>query len=151
MDLRRRIAAYGLCRDDDGRVLLVRATGGPASAGQWLLPGGGVRHGEHPQDAVVREIEEETGLRVKVDAPFLSVEHAYSHFSITLHLFHCSSKAGVPRPLACEEPRFVRLTELATYPFPRANAKALEVLLAGGGGARQGKGRRAKPPANPPG
>jgi ADP-ribose pyrophosphatase YjhB (NUDIX family) len=67
VDLRRRIAAYGLCRDDEGRVLLVRATGGPASAGQWLLPGGGVRHGEHPQDAVVREIEEETGLRVAVE------------------------------------------------------------------------------------
>jgi 8-oxo-dGTP diphosphatase len=64
--LRRRIAAYGLCRDDDGRVLLVRAARGPASRGRWLLPGGGVRHGEHPQDTVVREFEEETGLRVAV-------------------------------------------------------------------------------------
>ena len=66
MDLRRRIAAYGLCRDDEGRVLLVRAAGGPASQGRWLLPGGGLRHGEHPEDAVVREFEEETGLRVAV-------------------------------------------------------------------------------------
>jgi ADP-ribose pyrophosphatase YjhB (NUDIX family) len=66
VDLRRRIAAYGLCRDDDGRVLLVRAAGGPASRGRWLLPGGGVRHGEHPEDTVVREFEEETGLRISV-------------------------------------------------------------------------------------
>lgn len=63
---RRRIAAYGLCRDDEGRVLLVRATGGAASAGRWLLPGGGVNHGEDPEDTVRREVEEETGLRVAV-------------------------------------------------------------------------------------
>ena len=67
MDLRRRIAAYGLCRDDEGRVLLVRAAGGQASRGRWLLPGGGVRHGEHPEHTVVREFEEETGLRVAVE------------------------------------------------------------------------------------
>jgi 8-oxo-dGTP diphosphatase len=64
--LRRRIAAYGLCRDDEGRVLLVRAAGGLTSRGRWLLPGGGVRHGEHPEDTVVREFQEETGLRVVV-------------------------------------------------------------------------------------
>jgi 8-oxo-dGTP diphosphatase len=63
---RRRIAAYGLCRDEEGRILMVRAAGG-ASAGRWLLPGGGVRHGEHPADAVVREVREETGLDVVVE------------------------------------------------------------------------------------
>jgi 8-oxo-dGTP pyrophosphatase MutT (NUDIX family) len=67
VQLRRRIAAYGLCRDDEGRVLLVRAAGGVASQGRWLLPGGGVRHGEHPEQTVVREFEEETGLRVAVE------------------------------------------------------------------------------------
>jgi 8-oxo-dGTP diphosphatase len=66
LHLRRRIAAYGLCRDDERRVLLVRAARGLASRGRWLLPGGGVRHGEHPEDTVVREFEEETGLRVAV-------------------------------------------------------------------------------------
>jgi ADP-ribose pyrophosphatase YjhB (NUDIX family) len=32
-----------------------------------MLPGGGVRHGEHPADAVVREFHEETGLRIVAD------------------------------------------------------------------------------------
>ena len=63
----RRIAAYGLCRDDTGRVLLVRASSGSQHPGRWFLPGGGVEHGEHPADAAVREIEEETGLRVAVE------------------------------------------------------------------------------------
>ena len=47
-------------------MLLVRAARGASSRGRWLLPGGGVRHGEHPAHTVVREVDEETGLRVAV-------------------------------------------------------------------------------------
>jgi 8-oxo-dGTP diphosphatase len=63
---RRRIGAYGLCRDNDGRVLLVRASARSNTPGVWSLPGGGIDHGEHPADGVVREVAEETGLTVKV-------------------------------------------------------------------------------------
>lgn len=66
MERRRRIAAYGLCADRAGAVLLVRLSGTAAEPGRWLLPGGGVHQGEHPARAVVREIAEETGLRVRV-------------------------------------------------------------------------------------
>jgi ADP-ribose pyrophosphatase YjhB (NUDIX family) len=58
---RRRISAYGLCRDETGRVLLVRGAADDAR-GIWALPGGGVDHGEHPRAAVIREFAEETGL-----------------------------------------------------------------------------------------
>ncbi|MBO0868520.1 MAG: NUDIX domain-containing protein [Micromonosporaceae bacterium] len=58
----RRIAAYGVCRDPDGRVLLVRRRGGS----DWSLPGGGVEHGEAPRDALVREFREETGFTVEI-------------------------------------------------------------------------------------
>ena len=37
-------------------------------AGRWFLPGGGIEHGEHPADALVREFSEETGLRVEAAA-----------------------------------------------------------------------------------
>jgi ADP-ribose pyrophosphatase YjhB (NUDIX family) len=56
---RRRIAAYGLCRDDAGRVALV-----PAGTGTWALPGATVRHGERPQAAVARSLSiAEVGVR----------------------------------------------------------------------------------------
>lgn len=64
----RRIGAYGVCRADDGRLLLVRSSDGTALPGLWQLPGGGIEHGEHPADAVVREFAEETGLKVEVRA-----------------------------------------------------------------------------------
>ncbi|WP_083936693.1 NUDIX hydrolase [Longispora albida] len=62
----RRIAAYGVCRDDDGRVLLTRASDKSDNTGTWNLPGGGIDHGEAPGLAVVREYAEESGLVVEV-------------------------------------------------------------------------------------
>jgi 8-oxo-dGTP diphosphatase len=50
---------------DDGRVLLVRR-GRPPGQGRWSIPGGLVGLGESLEDAVVREVEEESGLRVRV-------------------------------------------------------------------------------------
>ena len=64
----RRVGAYGVCRDRTGRVLLARNSPSSEFPGQWTLPGGGVEQGEHPDDALVREFAEETGLRVRVDA-----------------------------------------------------------------------------------
>ncbi len=61
----RRVGAYGLCRDPEGRVLLARNSGASEFPGLWGLPGGGVEQGEHPDDAVVREFAEETGLTVR--------------------------------------------------------------------------------------
>jgi ADP-ribose pyrophosphatase YjhB (NUDIX family) len=64
--VRRRIGAYGVCRDERGRVLLARGSALSEFPGVWSLPGGGVEQGEHPDRAVVREFAEETGLRVTV-------------------------------------------------------------------------------------
>ncbi len=67
MRQRRRIAAHGVCRDDRGRILLVRGAT-PDGRGFWSLPGGRLEHGESPHDAVVREFTEETGLAAEVVA-----------------------------------------------------------------------------------
>jgi 8-oxo-dGTP diphosphatase len=64
----RRVGAYGLMRDADGRVLLARGSATSEFPGTWTLPGGGVEQGEHPDDTVVREFGEETGLSVRIDA-----------------------------------------------------------------------------------
>jgi 8-oxo-dGTP diphosphatase len=64
----RRVGAYGISRDAAGRVLLARNSDLSEFPGEWTLPGGGVEQGEHPDDAVVREFAEETGLSVRVDS-----------------------------------------------------------------------------------
>ena len=65
---RQRIAAYAVLTDEGGRVLLTRHPGGGRMRLHWVLPGGGVEHGEHgehPVQALEREVLEETGLRAR--------------------------------------------------------------------------------------
>jgi 8-oxo-dGTP diphosphatase len=52
--------------EDDGRVLLARRRYEPF-ANLWDLPGGFLDEGEHPLDAIRRELLEETGLEVEPD------------------------------------------------------------------------------------
>jgi ADP-ribose pyrophosphatase YjhB (NUDIX family) len=70
------LGAYGFCLDPEGRLLLARVSDGFADAGAWTLPGGGVDWGEHPDQAVRREIEEETGLK---ELKIQSIVSIYSH------------------------------------------------------------------------
>jgi 8-oxo-dGTP diphosphatase len=51
-----------------GRVLAARRTSPPEAAGRWELPGGKVEPGETPEQALVREIAEELGCTVAVQA-----------------------------------------------------------------------------------
>ncbi|MFC7622536.1 NUDIX hydrolase [Microlunatus sp. GCM10028923] len=63
---RQRVAGYGLITSDHG-LLVTEYSHRTNSAGDWGLPGGGIKDDEQPAEAVVREAFEETGQRVEVD------------------------------------------------------------------------------------
>jgi len=58
---RTRVAAYALCVDEAGKILLCRMAPSVIPGDVWTLPGGGIRFGESPETAVIRELDEETG------------------------------------------------------------------------------------------
>ncbi|MHB8335079.1 MAG: NUDIX hydrolase [Acidimicrobiales bacterium] len=57
------VRSYGLLVDD-GRVVLVRSSNPHHDPPLWWLPGGGIDFGEAPEEALIREFAEETGLIV---------------------------------------------------------------------------------------
>jgi ADP-ribose pyrophosphatase YjhB (NUDIX family) len=59
---------------DKGRLLLVKRKNEP-SRGLWSAPGGVVELAENVEDAVKREVNEETGLRVEVDRILTVLNH----------------------------------------------------------------------------
>lgn len=99
--------------------------------GLWEFPGGKKKTGESLRAACGREIREETGISVQVGPLAQRIEHGYSHFSITLSIFHCFYQSGIPKPLGCQKLKWVKLKELAKYPFPKANQKVLPLLVFG--------------------
>ncbi len=96
--------------------------------GLWEFPGGKPEPGESLEAAVVREVGEEVGVEIEPEAKIAAVGHAYSHFEITLHAFHCRYRTGTPRPLACQEVAWVRPGDLDRYAFPAANRRVLTQL-----------------------
>mgnify|MGYP003924764527 CR=1 FL=1 len=63
-------------------------------------------------------------------APIARVEHAYSHFRITMHAFRCRLVSGTPDPSTGEPWAWAPVASLGDYAFPRANRRVLEALEA---------------------
>lgn len=59
-----RISAYGILTRANQLLLCRLSSQVLAGAGMWTLPGGDIEFGEDPKDAMIREVEEETGLNV---------------------------------------------------------------------------------------
>ena len=119
--------AVGVCRKGD-RMLVARRKEDGLLGGLWEFPGGKIRTGETPERALAREFLEEVGIKIDVGEKFIVVPHAYSHFSVRLHTFHCRHRSGRARAIECSTVRWIRPSELKRLAFPTANRKIIAAL-----------------------
>ncbi len=118
------VGALALVRDDAGALLLVRHT---YKTG-WGLPGGLVKSGEHPADAVVREAAEEVGLTIEVTGePAVVVDPPTRRVDV---IFRARVRPGTD---ATGRPRSVEIAEVAWHPgdrLPRLQPEVVGALAA---------------------
>ena len=112
-----------------GRLLITQRPAGTHLAGLWEFPGGKLEVGESFQDCLVRELNEELGVKVAVGPLVQGIEHHYPERRVHLRFYRCTLKEGEPQPLDCAAIKWVTREELSDHAFPAADARLLELLL----------------------
>lgn len=110
----------------EGKLLITRRKENGLLGGLWEFPGGKQEDGETIPQCVEREINEELGIQVESIEHFMTVKHAYTHFRITLQIYHCRWLEGTPSCHSCTDFRWVNPSQLDQFPFPRANRRIIE-------------------------
>ncbi|MGB7275700.1 MAG: 8-oxo-dGTP diphosphatase MutT, partial [Geitlerinemataceae cyanobacterium] len=114
--------------NDRKQILIDRRLESGLLGGLWEFPGGKIEPGETIEACIVREIQEELGIEIEVGEHLMTIDHAYTHFRVTLNVYHCRYVSGEPRAIECQEVRWVKLDELDEFPFPKANTRIIEAL-----------------------
>jgi A/G-specific adenine glycosylase len=111
-----------------GRYLIGKRPTDGLLGGLWEFPGGKIEPGETHAQALAREVREETGLTIRVGRRIAVVDHAYSHFSVTLHVYDCRLVSGRPTARFHTELKWVSRDQLDQYALPAANRRFLDKL-----------------------
>ena len=111
----------------DGRFLVTLRPEGTHLGGRWEFPGGKVHVSETHPEALRRELFEELDIVAEVRELIHSVRHAYPEKTVELHFYRCGF-AGEPKPMMGQEMRWVPRAELASLPFPEADADLISIL-----------------------
>ena len=104
-----------------GRILAARRKKGTHLEGHWEFPGGKIEPDESPEECLVRELSEEIGVRVRPRKIREVVFHRYPGKSVLLLFYDCELLEGEPRPLECDEVRWIALEDLPSLDWAPAD------------------------------
>jgi A/G-specific adenine glycosylase len=118
----------GIIYNTQGHILIAQRPLEGLLGGLWEFPGGKCEEGESLQDCLRRELREELAIEVQVEDEFVVVQHAFTHFSITLHAFTCQHLSGEPQKLGVHDWMWATEEEFARYSFGKADRQVIEAL-----------------------
>lgn len=113
---------------DKGLVFINRRPYGKLLGGMWEFPGGKIEDGESAPQALARELREEFGMEVDIGRALPRVDHAYTHFKVTLHPYLCRLLSLRPEVGEGQPYCWIPLGELEHYAMPKANRKVIQSL-----------------------
>ncbi len=115
-----------------GEVLIGQRRPDQPMALLWEFPGGKIEVGESPEQALVRELDEELGIRATIGPRVTRVRHNYRHGgAVDLQFFAVHEFSGEIESRIYQQVRWVRLEDLSDYEFLAADRGLIRDLAAG--------------------
>lgn len=114
--------------DANGRFLIAQRPLDGMLGGLWEFPGGKVEPDEAHAGAITREIFEELAIEVEPGEALAEIDHAYTHFRITLHAYHAHYLSGEPQNIGVAAHAWVKLADLDDYAFAVTDRKIIARL-----------------------
>lgn len=112
------------------KAIFATARGYGEYKGQWEFPGGKIEPGETPEQALIREIEEELETRIKVGDLIEKIEWDYPSFHLSIDCYWCEIIEGRLTLLEAEDAKWLSKENLYSVPWLPAD-KVLVDKIAG--------------------
>jgi 8-oxo-dGTP diphosphatase len=113
----------------DNKILIAKRSAKGKVPHKWEFPGGKIENGETPEECLIREMNEEFGIKINVGAYFGNSIYDYSHGEIELLAFFVEWISGSMAPAVHDEIRWVTQEELGNYDFAPADIPIVDKLL----------------------
>jgi A/G-specific adenine glycosylase len=112
--------------EEEGRLLVVRRVPEGLLGGLWELPGGQVREEETHKEALRRHMQEGLDLQATVGAQLGVVEHAYSHFQLTVQVYETVVKGKAEPQGTWDDAHWLDPEDREDFGFTGVTVKTLE-------------------------
>jgi len=120
--------AAGIIRNASKEIFITQRDASSHMAGFWEFPGGKIEAGETPEQAVIRELQEEVGIDAKSPVLLKTLEHRFPDRIITLYFFLVEDWQGEPYGKEGQPKRWVAQADLKEEEFPPANEVVVTAL-----------------------
>lgn len=114
----------------NGKIMIAKRSMHKHLGGFWEFPGGKIEWEETPENCLLRELDEELKIKVKIVRYLGENTHEYETFTILLKAYLCEFVKGKFTLIDHDEVRWVTISELSNYPLAPADIPFLKLLEA---------------------